>query len=124
MKRNWDIIRNILVSVEEMDVNKRVLHLKDFKGLDQYICSYHVELLFQAKLLDGYISKVISQDKSKQANDFSINKLTWEGHEFLDSIREEKVWKKIKDKFNDTSVSVSFDILKSIAVKSMMEIID
>ena len=47
---------------------------------------------------------------------FIATRLTWEGHEFLDSIRNDTVWKKIKDTVKEKGVQLSYEILKALAV--------
>ncbi|SMP88116.1 Hypothetical protein SAMN06314042_11023 [Epsilonproteobacteria bacterium SCGC AD-308-O04] len=106
----------MLIKVEDKD--KTHLSLCDFEEYDNFECSYHAKLLFELNLIDGYISKVI---RVNHPDDFCIKELTWEGHEFLDSIREEKIWKIIQNKLKDGSISVTFEILKSVAKKALNE---
>lgn len=42
--------------------------------------------------------------------------ITWNGHQFLDSIRSDKVWNKAKEKVRKTIGSTSLQILSSVAV--------
>jgi hypothetical protein len=43
--------------------------------------------------------------------------LTWQGHEFLDAVRNETVWSKTRELVTTNSGTVPFDVLKVIAVK-------
>ena len=42
--------------------------------------------------------------------------LTWDGHEFLDAIRNEGTWNKIKAFVKEKSASLSFDVIKAVAL--------
>jgi hypothetical protein len=43
--------------------------------------------------------------------------LTWDGHEFLDAIRNDTVWNKTKRVIADKGGSIPFDVLKDLALK-------
>jgi hypothetical protein len=43
----------------------------------------------------GYIDALVAAHKRPYA--FQIFALTWEGHEFLDAMRDDTVWKKAKE---------------------------
>ena len=49
--------------------------------------------------------------------------MTWEGHDFLDSIKNEKIWKKAKEIIKEKGGSVPFEVLKSLILKVSKEII-
>ena len=93
MKRNWDTIREILIRLEDMPPEKDCLQLADFLSDRAYEFSYHVELLIEAGLIHGEMSKTIG----RHASNFLAIRMTWEGHEFLDAIRSDTVWQKAKE---------------------------
>lgn len=55
-------------------------------------------------------------------------RLTAKGHEFLESIRNEEVWSKIKNEFKDSSIdtifSVSKDLFDGFLKKKVTELLD
>ena len=111
MERNWDTIREILLKLEKMEPGKGCIRLSDFPSEKDYEYSYHVELLMEADLIYGEMSKTLGT----HASDFLAMRLTWEGHEFLDAVRSETVWNKAKDSFVKGGVSMTFDLVKSVA---------
>lgn len=54
--------------------------------------SYHIILLIEAGLVSGKISQSIGPEPK----DFIAQRLTWSGHEFLDSIRSDGIWERTK----------------------------
>ena len=112
MKRNWEIIREILIKLEQMQPERGSLCLSDFPEGQAYEYSYHVELLMEAGLIHGEMSKELCADTS----DFFAVRLTWQGHEFLDSIRSDSVWNKTKITFGKQGISMTFDLIKSVAI--------
>ena len=51
-----------------------------------------------------------------------VNSLTWDGHQFLDNIRDETVWNKTKQLASNFS-SASISILSKIAVEVLSKMI-
>lgn len=111
MERNWDTIREILIKFEELDPDKGSLQLGDFPADSAYEYSYHVELLLEAGLIHGEMSKTLG----RHAQSFWADRLTWEGHEFLDAIRSDTVWAKTKSSFVKGGLSMTFDLIKGVA---------
>lgn len=102
MKRDMLLIREILLSIEE---NDEVLHIEGFSSKN---IESHMKLLIEALLVER---------KSFGVNSFvtTTTKLTWNGHEFLDSIREEEVWNTIKSEFREASMSTIIKVGKDLA---------
>lgn len=120
MKRDWDMIRDILSKTEECTLNTDTVRLSDFPESDAASASYHVALLIDADLIDGQVVNTMGAG----VKDFFAQRLTWEGHEFLDSIRSDTVWKKTKKLFADEGLSMTVDLIKGTAKKVGMAIID
>jgi hypothetical protein len=111
MERNWDTIREILIKFEELNPENGPLQLKDFPADRAYEYSYHVELLLEAGLIHGEMSKALGH----HAQSFWADRLTWGGHEFLDAIRSDTVWNKTKSTFVKGGLSMTFDLIKGVA---------
>jgi len=111
MERNWDKIREILIKLEEMPAEKGNLRLSDFPEDQAYEYSYNTELLMEAGLIYGEMSKTLGT----HASDFMAIRLTWEGHEFLDAIRSDNIWEKTKTSFVKGGLSMTFDLVKTVA---------
>lgn len=109
MKRDWDVIREILQKTEELEPNK-MLELSHFEENKWIVISYHVQILSEAGLIQATISEV-----DEEPYTFWIYRLTWEGHEFLDSIRNDSIWMKTKSKIFEKGGSMTFDIVKAVA---------
>ena len=111
MKRNWDTIREILTKLEAVTVDVGHLQLSSFTAEQAEEISYHMELLMEAGLVSGEMSKTIGRGPYN----FIASRLTWQGHEFLDAIRSDTVWQKTKKSFVSSGLSMTFDLVKSVA---------
>ncbi|WP_285339582.1 DUF2513 domain-containing protein [Vibrio parahaemolyticus] len=101
MKRDMSLIRDILLSIEK---NDKVLPVE---GFSSEIIESHVKLLIEALLVERHSFGVGSF--------VTVTRLTWNGHEFLDSIREEQVWDTIKNEFREASMSTIIKVGKDLA---------
>lgn len=108
MKRNWDTIRDLLTKVEACTLPTEMVRLSDFPNEQAAEVSYHMALLIGAGLVNGQMVKTIGPD----IKDFFAQKLSWEGHEFLDAIRSDTVWQKTKNVFAEQGISMTFDLIK------------
>jgi hypothetical protein len=119
MKRNWDTIRLILTKVEDKHDSSYALllkHFEPFDNLDQFEISYHVRLLLEIGLVEGRIDGPVGGGKPAT---FAILRLTWAGHEFLDSIRSDTVWNKTKETFTTKGLDMTFETIKAVAAAAM-----
>ena len=113
MKRNWDVVRELLTKMEECSGPGDTLSLSSFPSERSAEVSYHAELLLEAGLVDGQMSRAISRDP----HDFFLRRLTWNGHEFLDSIRSDNVWEKTKKVFVSKGIEMTVDLVKFVATE-------
>jgi hypothetical protein len=110
MKRDMELIRSILLEVEaKADANSTFPMQMHIPGRDRGEISYHVGLLKEAGLL-----KAVNHSGDDQ-NDWMAQGLTWPGHEFLDTIRDETVWGKTKEQLGSKVASVSLAMLQEVA---------
>ena len=114
MKRDMDLIRAILIVIED-DPQYDGLHFlapdssADF-GLPDYAfeqLGYHLRLLFEAGFVEG------------AAGDLNmyvpyISKLSWRGHELLDQIRDPEIWRETKEGARKAG-GFSLDLLGALA---------
>lgn len=108
MKRNWDLIRSILLKLESQSEARGSL-FDGFTGFDSETVSYHFKLLQSAGLIEAI-------DYSS-LNEMSLiaRSLTWQGHELLDKIRNDTVWNSLKTTIKSKSLDLSLDTIKQVA---------
>lgn len=90
MKRDMDLVRDIMLAVEASDKNPLGWVELDHLGRPESEIGYHVVLMEEAGLIEA-------RELNTMARYLSLPKrLTWRGHEFLDAIREPEVWRRTK----------------------------
>lgn len=101
MKRDADLVRDILLSVEADNDS-----VKSEAETDEDIINYHLHLMIEGGLLNG---------QEINEGQWTVYGLTWEGHELTDLIGDNTRWAAIKQKLNRKTCS--FEIIKKIARK-------
>ena len=117
MKRDMDLMRQILLLIEERsDVPPKILTLKDFIDIkeDAYMISLHIDLLRDA----GLIEVINTSYLERGLKDFDITRLTLAGYEYLDAIRDIKIWHKVKQSISFVG-GATLDVIKQVAVKEL-----
>ena len=116
MKRDMDLIRSILLTIEECgDVPPKTLRVDSFLDLCRKpaVISMHLELLNDAGLIEA---KRIPRDDF--IRDFDVMRITYQGYEYLDSVRDAKIWRNVKEKIAAVG-GATFDIIKAVAVEEL-----
>ena len=95
MKRDMDLIRQMLLALEAHPHGFAPDKI-EIDGYTQEEIGYHAYLLGQAGLAE-VVNITCNESDSPEA---LVRKLTWAGHEFLDSAREKETWNQAKDLIN------------------------
>jgi hypothetical protein len=127
MKRDMDLIRQLLLRIEELPLDaasspaESVLSLNASReplclhGESPADVHYNMKLLADAGFIDLHPTQF--------AGGFNVRGLTWRGHDFLDSVRDDLVWKKTKEGALAAG-GFTFELLTSLAkglVKKQIE---
>lgn len=121
MKLNHECIRKLMLLIEE-NLNYSVyIDTKDveIKGFTTEEIVYTADKLLEAGYITANRNAYLGGD---HIPDIDIMSITWEGHKFLDSVRDNTVWKKTKEITSKFS-SVSISMIEHIASNVIIEII-
>ncbi len=118
MKRDIELIRKILFEVEECPANKYNDGFK-FDGYDDWTIALHVEMLIEAGLLDGEVMRFVSGEPPS----VRVLRLTWSGHDFISAVRDDTVWKKVKENVIKPASSWTFSLILDYAKKEIKKLI-
>lgn len=113
MKRDMDLVREILLAVEAAPLN--IDGSLTLEGRDHRVVAEHVRLLLDA----GYLSTARVQYVAGKRMDLGLA-LSWAGHEFLETIRDPQIWMTAKSgatKLGSWSLSVLAELAKA-AIKA------
>lgn len=114
MKRDIDLFRELLLKIEEnpdMDGTREFsYHSPEEIGITGHTVeevAYHLRLLIESNFVNGAVTIAVPMQV--------IRCLTNSGHDFLDNIRSENIWNKVKKQIGDLSGHVGLPVIASLA---------
>ena len=111
MKRDLDLMRDMMLRIEEETAGLRFLRRDSFLDIcaDKDVISYHLRILVEAGFIDA-------QDvSSNEGEDYAVHGLTYAGCDYLDSVRSSSVWSQVKERLKKIGGIASTEIIKKVA---------
>jgi hypothetical protein len=123
MKRDMELIRELMLEIESKDniFSFQNLCLEGVNDLGYSFeqIDYHLQILIEAELLIGKVQPQAGFDRRM----IDIERLSWNGHEFLDNARNESVWKdtmkQVKEKGEGISIALLTQLLIAVTKQHM-----
>lgn len=120
MKRDWDVIREVLIEVEALSEEDR----QQFGfGFGDGYADMNKAKCEQALLLwkAGFIEAIDAGTLAGQA--ILAPDLTWQGHDLLDMLRSKPVWERIKKTAQEKGIELTFEAVKALGKVALTAII-
>jgi hypothetical protein len=111
MKRDMELIRLLLIQQEGETK-------PDLSGYTQEQIIYHGALLIEAELVHGNV-----HESMNGLDGVFLDRLTWQGHEFLDAARNEVLWKKVRDASLKIGGGLTLPLAKALLAKYAKELL-
>lgn len=114
MKRDMDLVREILIEIEERS-DFDVPYVPDIEGKTDHEIFYHIKIMHEAALIEA------SNWSGDDGPHWLAKSLTNAGHDFLDAARNETLWAKAKAKVLSSGGVLTIEALKiglALAVKN------
>ncbi|MDI9409479.1 MAG: DUF2513 domain-containing protein [Candidatus Pacebacteria bacterium] len=118
MKRDWEKIRKLLeVADEQTSLVGDIYEPKDGEWFNR---NNMVEYLYHFNLIKD--SGLIGTNSAIHAGGrMCIDNLTMKGHDFLEAMKNDTTWKKIKEHFKTKGVDMTIDLIMAVAEKIVMK---
>jgi len=120
MRRDWELVRMLLLKVEESDDIEEFLGYEngewrfsgDYGSFSQNQILYHVILLINEDFIWGNLD-----DDDNDIKD--IYGLTWKGHEYAEKLRSSPRWEKIKEEIRKKGLDLGTDTIMGLIRKGI-----
>jgi hypothetical protein len=114
LKRDLDLVRRILLRIEESPEGAGASRFTDFveDGCEVSSIHYHVRLLKDAGLIEA---------DELVPGQWWPERLTWAGHEFLDAARNEELWNDVKKQVLQGGGSAPFALVRELLLDGSRE---
>ena len=117
LKRDLDIIRDILLAVENDDTHMiSVYDISCILGITPEAAKYHVGLLKDQEFIIIHGGYIATGPVFKKYDFIKIERLTFAGCDYLDAIRNDNIWAKVKERLAKIGGNTALDVVKSLAV--------
>jgi len=101
-----ELCRRILSDLEDEKFGTGLIKV-EYNDVDADIIAYHLKLLDEVHLIDA--EDISKQDRLR----WRVKSITWEGHDFLDGIKEEGNWNKVKEYLKEGGKIITLETLKA-----------
>lgn len=119
MRRDLDLVRSILIYVEkaedEVDAEDLVTDSWPFETV-----AYHIRLMAHHGLVDLSDD---TRDMNGETLSLTVSGLTWDGQDYLDAIRDPKVWAKVKKTVKEAIGSTTFEVVRQTGALVAMSMV-
>lgn len=115
MKRDMDLIKDILLEIEKSKPFESIQNF-EIENHEQDEILAHCEMLYERHLIKEF-KPVYAYGGIVSA---FVSGLTWEGCDFLETIRNDNVWNNTKKFIKDKSLPMAIDTILTIS-KSFIE---
>ena len=118
MKKDFDLIRELLLNIEEKSTLDNAYFPNKIEGYSEVEINYHIKMLANGGFLD------LTNQSPYSDGTYRIDSITLEGHEFLDNIKNSTVWEKTKKTAWDKTGTLTFEIIKTISTSMLKSMIN
>lgn len=112
MKRDLDLVRKILFVVEARPSGMGSFVIQPIEGYSSSDVNEHVAIMIKHGLLEGKLLNIM--DSGGLA--VSVTRLSFQGHDFIDSIRNDTIWNKLMKQAKDKMITGSFEAFIKAAI--------
>lgn len=110
MKRDMDLVRKILMEIEEKHQGRQLQGLQ-IEGYDDEMVFYHCEMMADVGLLSDFEALNVVGSSSV----FYVGGLTWQGQDYLEIIRNDEIWEKTIDEVEEKKIPKTLENIAKIA---------
>jgi hypothetical protein len=136
MKRDWDLLRKLLIDVEEENdlfdgfpdkpewtEQAEDAYFRQYSEYEEHKSRFfgHLELLTENGYIDGIT--VLRGADGHISHGITTPRLTMKGHDLLDTMRSSPVWDSIKSTAKSKGIELTFDAIKALGAAALRHII-
>lgn len=112
MRRDPDLIRLLMIDLE--NAKARVFDHHSVDGYSRDEVAYHLAMIVQAKFAVGDVRYPNTGSDPTIPNAVMVIRLTPAGHDWIETLRDETVWAKVKARSAKVAAGVSLEVLKHL----------
>ncbi|HUH18566.1 DUF2513 domain-containing protein [Albibacterium sp.] len=104
MKRDFDVIREVLLKIEASDRRRPMYRMIEIDGYSSDDVDYNIDLLIKNQFIEA-------TRRGKAL--YMLKDITYKGHDLLDNIRDKGFFEKVKKYTSEKGIPLTFETLKA-----------
>ncbi|MEO6527773.1 MAG: DUF2513 domain-containing protein [Gemmatimonadaceae bacterium] len=109
MKRDIDLVRQIMMNIEDLPSGPSMQFRMG--EVDDPVVRAHLEMMISAGLVNGKIT----EPYGARGAVIIISGLSWEGHEWIETVRDDGLWNEVKITVLNCGGALTFEIARDVA---------
>jgi hypothetical protein len=109
MKRDMDLVRQIMLRIEALPAGQPMQFRMG--EVEDPVLIAHLEMMIGGGLVNGKIT----QPQGTRGAVIIISDLTWCGHEWIETVRADDVWRQTTATAQEQGGALSFELAKAVA---------
>ena len=117
MRRDPELIRKLMLAIEQSSQP-----LNDQAQIDSYSrdeVAYHMRLIIEAGLAQGSVMEDHSGGNTTIPRFVAILRMTNAGHDFIDNIRDDTVWRDVRKRLAAVGGSAAVEVIKQLGAAAL-----
>lgn len=115
MELNYDLVRDILIEFAESNhaggpTAKEIVQFAESNNISYDQLAFSLARMYEGGLVSEYPKKINNSYKI-----ITPGNLTWQGNEYLNSIRNKNIWIETKNRIKKVGSKVTFETIISVA---------
>lgn len=111
MRLNMDLVRAILLQIQVADIGRNTEISVEVPPHSAEEVNYHIRQLVDA----GVVRALEIPDLDDATDWYKPTSMTWQGHQFVESIRDNRVWNKVKSLVVEKGGALTVEIIGGLA---------
>lgn len=121
MKRDWDVIKELLNELEPLHqfngLHLQVYYIGENQSPERAIHKMEMaRLLIEKNYITGMISRTIAPGGFAEISNIT---LTFDGHNLLETLNDNTLWNKIKTLAKEKSINLTFSTLGTLTTQAL-----
>ena len=121
MKRDLELIRAILLEVEELPIGQFLSSI-EIEGHSDEVIAEHVRLLEEVNFIEAQLAHGRSNFGALQVKAYAITRLLNDGHDFIANAKNPTIWKKTTNFIQERGGDVSLAVTKAVMAKEALQL--
>jgi len=121
LTRDMDLVRKLLLFFDQRTEAASVEVPPIAGDYDPVFIKYHLNLLYEAAWITAEPVRSTTSDRVIYVLPFE---LTWQGHDFLDAIRNDTVWQRTKNVIARAGGSVPIEVMRGVANRVIQAVLN